>query len=136
MSSWKYNRRSDSRGLEHCLDRQIAEIYYFNSDDQTVNFQLLFGSAEDVFCKRFLAAMKKQNTPLYENLAAVIEFFTNMQRLQTVSEYNWGSRCNLILTPAHTSDNWVPTTPARFELFKSQKVLCTYRDPVVNNKGK
>jgi hypothetical protein len=43
------------------------------SDDvENGNFQPLFGSAEDVLCKRILVAMKKQDTPLYENLAAVI----------------------------------------------------------------
>ncbi len=36
------------------------------------DFQLLFGSAEEVLSKRFLAAIKKQNTPLYENLAVII----------------------------------------------------------------
>jgi hypothetical protein len=34
------------------------------SDDvENGNFQPLFGSAEDVLCKRILVAMKKQDTP-------------------------------------------------------------------------
>ena len=43
--------------------------------------------------------------------------------LQTLSEYNCGS--NLILTPAHISDKWDPTTPVRFKTLET--ILC--RDP-------
>jgi hypothetical protein len=46
--------------------------------------------------------------------------------LQTLSEYNCGS--NLILTPAHISDKWDPTTPVRFKTLET--ILC--RDAAVN----
>ena len=67
------------------------------SDDlKNCNFQLLFGSAEDVLCKRFLAAMKKQNTPLYENLAALI--VDESHTLETWTRRRYVSVCCVLFT--------------------------------------
>lgn len=69
--------------LESIIDDQIEEASIIGLNARALkdvspqelesgDFQLLFGSAEQVLRERFLAAIKKKSTPFYENLAAII----------------------------------------------------------------